>query len=773
MPIFATGFVLGSVALHGFADLPGWGSAALVSLPTLALLHLPGAWLRFGIAAVAVAAGFLWTLAVAGLHQATMLPAGFEGRNVKAVIRVASIPVDTGYSLRFDAEVVELGRPFRKWVPPRRIRLSLYPRNNRSSRPALRPGDLLDATLRLKRPHGYMNPGGFDYERYLFSQRVGATGYVRGFELLERGGTWSLPVLRHHLYERLKSRATPNIGAVIALALGERGLMDKAHRDLLFVTGTGHLFAISGLHIALIFGFIFLISRFLWSRFFLRHSLWPSARAATVPALLAACVYAWLAGFTIPTQRALIMLGCVVAGVLLRRRVSLGNTLPLALLAVIAYDPLSTLSVSFWLSFVAVGFIALYFSLHPWPKKRAWLDLQTALPLALLPAGLWFFGYGALVAPAANLAAVPLVSLLILPCVLLATLWAPLNAALCSFFIRCADFLLGLLWRGGDWLVRVDFLQWFHHPPAWSYPFAVAGIVAVTLASGWRRKTAAAALLLPLLASAGRGLPGGAFEVAFLDVGQGLSVVVATRGHTLLFDTGPAYRSGFTTAEAVIIPYLHRRGVRHLDALIVSHGDSDHAGGVDVVAGRFEIGRRLVGGGAQRGRSLEPCRDGQAWSWDGVHFEILHPADNRGLQGNDSSCVLKVTAREHSLLLTADIESQAEASLLVRARERLAASVMLVPHHGSLTSSTGAFVAAVNPDIAVVTSGYRNRFGLPKKEIVNRYLDACARVFNTAETGALLMSFVPGREAEAPYLHRRDARRYWHRHFKPYSLKDC
>ncbi len=762
MLIFAAGFVLGNVALHFFTDLPGWGS--VVFAPLIALLCLRSALAK---AVGAAAAGFLWTLIVANGHQAAVLSSELEGRDVEAVIRIVSIPTDKGRSLRFDAEVENS-----QTALPRRLRLSLYPAKGERPRPALRPGDRLDAALRLKRPHGYLNPGGFDYERYLFSHRIGASGYVRRFELIGRSGERSPPVLRHRLYQSLKSRATPNVGAVIALALGERGLMEPAHRTLLFTTGIGHLFAISGLHIALVFGFIFLICRLLWTRCLLGRSLCPAARAATVPAWFAACIYAWLAGFTIPTQRALIMLGCVVAGVLLRRRVSLAGTLPLALVAVIAYDPLSTLTASFWLSFVAVGFIAFYFGLHPWPKPRAWLHLQVALPLSLIPAGLWFFGYGALAGPLANLAAVPLVSLLILPCVLLAVLCAPLNAELCSLLVQCADFLLGLMWRGAAWLAQVDFLQWFHRPPAWSYVFALAGVAAVTLASGWRRKAAAAVLLLPLAVGGGRGLPAGAFEAAFLDVGQGLSVVVATRRRTLLFDTGPAYHSGFSAAEAVVIPYLHWRGVRRLDALVVSHGDNDHAGGVAAVTGRFETGRRLGGDTAAHGSGFESCRDGQAWSWDGVLFEIIHPGGTDAFVGNDASCVLKVTAGEHSLLLTADVEKRAERALLARGRERLAASVALVPHHGSLTSSTAAFVSAVEPDVAVVTSGYRNRFGLPQEKVVQRYLDACARVFNTAETGALLMRFAPGREVK-PYLHRRDARRYWHINFAPYSVRRC
>ena len=761
MPIFAAGFVLGNVAVHGFPVLPGllgWGGALA---PLIFLLGLRNRLARF---CGAFAAAFLWTLAVAGWHAMEVLPAELEGRDLKAAVRVVSIPQDNGYSIRFDAEVLDSQMSL-----PQRLRLSIYrPKQGLQ----LRPGDVLNATLRLKRPNGYMNPGGFDYERYLFSQHIGATGYIRNFHLHARAAEWSPSVLRYRLYERLKSQATLNIGGVIALTLGERGLLDKEDRGLLFSVGIGHLFAISGLHIALVFGFIFLIFRALWARLLLRFTLWPAAVAATAPAFLVACTYAWLAGFTIPTQRALIMLACVVAGVWLRRRISLTNTLPLALVAVITRDPLSTLSATFWLSFAAVGFIALYFSLHPWPKRRAWIDLQIALPLALLPAGFWFFGYGSLAAAGANIVAVPLVSFLILPLSLLAVLCAPLHSDLCALFAYCAGWLLEGMWRGAALLAEVDFLQWFHHPPTWSYLLAVVGIVAVMLVRRWQyRVLAVVVLLLPLASDGGgNGLPKAAFEVTFLDVGQGLSVVVETRNSALLYDTGPIYRSGFNAAEAAIIPYLHHRGIQSLDKLIVSHGDSDHAGGVKLIAEHFKIGERL-GSGMGDIDGFKPCLDGAQWLRDGVYFEMLHPTEDGGFVGNEASCVLKISAGEHSLLLTGDIEQGAEISLLKRHRARLKSSLMLVPHHGSLTSSTPEFVAAVQPRIAVVTSGYRNRFKLPKREILQRYFAACVKVFNTADTGTLRLRFVPGEAQDPPYLHRRAAPRYWRRAFAP-SLSD-
>ncbi len=741
-----------------------------MSLAPLVLLvgaKKPG-WLFIG----ALVSGFLWTLFVAGAHQQDLLPERLESRELDAVLRVISIPRDKPRSVRFDAWVEDdYGAGL-----PNKIRLSFYPPTNKEVDGLIRPGDVLAAKLRLKRPRGYMNPGGFDYERYLFSQGIGASGYVRDFRLLSRIGEWSPQALRYRLYERMKALGTPNIGAIIALSLGERGLLKKESRELLIATGTGHLFAISGLHITLVFGFVFFIFRFLWTRYLLEFTLWPSLLVAMVPAFLAACIYAWLAGFTIPTQRALIMLGCVVGCALLYRRISLSGALAPAIVAILIHDPLSTLTASFWMSFIAVGLIALCIRLRSGQKKIAWTKLQITLALALLPAGLLFFGQGALLAPLANLIAIPLVSLLILPSILLAVPFTLLDTWPAEYLVRFADLLLGFLWYGGEWISQFDFLQLRHRPPVWSYPFACIGIVAILLASQWQHKLTAAILLLPLSVSVENGLEKGAFEATFLDVGQGLSVFIATQGHALLFDTGPAYGENFSAAEAAVIPYLRSRHIDRLDALLISHSDNDHAGGLKFILDSFNP-EKILGSAAVKAMNprVEFCRKGQAWMWDEVLFEILHPpleSDSR-FTGNDASCVLKITTQNHSLLLTADIEKDAESLLLAQQRESLKASVMLIPHHGSLTSSSDAFVTAVLPRFAIVTSGYRNRFGLPKEEIIEKYLGICARVFDTATTGALMIRFVPGYATEVRHLHRRDAKRFWHTQQSFYSLQRC
>ena len=767
MPIFSAGFLLGNILLQGFPDLPGWPTFLLAPLVLLTAAKKP-----VGLFVGAVIGGFLWTLFVAGAQKEDLLPKRLEGVELDALVRVVSIPQDKGRSVRFDARVEEdYGKEL-----PQTIRLSFYPPASGGGYGLIRPGDVLAARLRLKRPHGYMNPGGFDYERYLFSRGIGASGYIRDFRLVSRVGEWSPRALRYRLYQRMKALATPHIGAIVALSLGERGLLKKESRNLLLATGTGHLFAISGLHITLVFGFVFFLFRFLWTKFLLELTLWPSLLAAMVPAFLAACIYAWLAGFTIPTQRALIMLGCVVGCALLRRRISLGGALPPAIVAILVHDPLSTLTASFWMSFIAVGLIALCIHLHPWPKKIVWIKMQITLALALLPAGLWFFGQGALIAPLANLVAIPLVSLLILPSILLALPLMLFDFGLVEYPIRFADFLLGLLWHGCEWITRFDFLQIRHRPPAWSYPFAVIGIVAILVASQWRHKLAAAVLLLPLSVNVDNGLPEGAFEVTFLDVGQGLSAFITTRKHTLLFDTGPAYGENFSAAEMVVVPYLRSRHIDRLDTLLISHGDNDHAGGMEIILDSFHPERSLGNAAVRKmNERVEICRRGQTWVWDKVLFEIIHPPLEGGyhLTGNDGSCVLKVTAPDHSLLLTADIEKSSEKLLLAHARENLGASVALVPHHGSLTSSSDAFVKAVLPRFAVVTSGYRNRFGLPKREVLERYLSVCARVFDTAKTGALTIRFVPGHQTEIRHLYRRDAKRFWHTPQRPYSSKRC
>ena len=742
-------FLAGNLALHGFAQLPPLVSA----LPAAAALAGLASRRPWALAAGAFGAGFLCALLAAHDRLGAVLAPELEGETLHIAGRVATIPLERGRYSVLDLDVERVGGAGGARVP-RKVRVKLYGDHAR-----VRAGDRLQMRARLKRPRGYANPGAFDYGKWLFMRGIGATGYARDWQKTGGGSRWSPLVWRQHLLDKLRAHRgdAAHLDSVAALSLGFSRSLAPEHSRVLAATGTRHLFAVSGLHIGLVFGLFFLALRALWSRLPAACLRWPPRCAASVAALPFAFGYALLAGFSLPTQRALVMLLCFVFGTLQRRRLTLAQALSASLLAVLLWDPFASLSVSFWMSFTAVAFIVLFVTSYTRaPDWRQWVGMQAGLSLAMILPALLFFSRGSLIAPLANLAAVPLVSFLVLPASLLSTVFAAFGDVPAAFLLRCTDALFEAFWRVGAWLAAFDGAEWFHRPPAWALLSAAAGVALLALARA-RLKPLALVFLLPLLNQASPPPAHGDFEAVFLDVGQGLSVFVATRHHTLLYDTGPAWPS-FSTGEAVVAPYLRSRGVANLDALIVSHTDNDHAGGADGVL-RHVGARRLLGGEPfeAAGRRFEACRDGQRWTWDGVRFEVLHPAALR-YAGNNASCVLKITAGGRSLLLTADIEKAAERALLTDGR--VASEVMLVPHHGSRTSSAPAFIDQVSPRLAVVTSGYRNSFGLPKADIIQRYRDRGIRVLNTADTGALTLHFSPSSGLRIT-AHRDQTRRYW------------
>lgn len=741
-------FLAGNLALHGFAQLPPL-AAALPAAAALAGLASRRAW---ALAAGAFGAGFLCALLAAHDRLGAVLAPELEGATLHIAGRVASIPLERGrYSvLDLDVERVTGAGGART---PRKVRVKLY-----GGHEQVRAGDRLQMRARLKRPRGYSNPGAFDYGKWLFMRGIGATGYARDWQKTGDGSRWSPLVWRQVLLDKLRAHRAAHLDSVAALSLGFSQSLAPEHSRVLAATGTRHLFAVSGLHIGLVFGMFFLALRALWSRLPAACLRWPPQCAASVAALPFAFGYALLAGFSLPTQRALVMLLCFVFGTLHRRRLTLAQALSASLLAVLLWDPFASLSVSFWMSFTAVAFIVLFVTASVRaPGWRQWVGMQAGLSLAMILPALLFFSRGSVIAPLANLAAVPLVSFLVLPASLLATAFAAFAELPAALLLRGADALFEGFWRAGAWLAAFDGAEWFHRPPAWALLSAAAGVALLALARA-RLKPLALVFLLPLLNQASPPPAHGDFEAVFLDVGQGLSVFIATRRHTLLYDTGPAWPS-FSTGEAVVAPYLKSRGVANLDMLIVSHTDNDHAGGADGVL-RHVGARQLLGGEAfdAAGRRFEACRDGRQWVWDGVRFEILHPAAPLRRAGNNASCVLKITAGGRSLLLTADIEKAAERKLLNDGR--VASEVMLVPHHGSRTSSAPAFIDKVSPRFAVVTSGYRNSFGFPKEDIIQRYRDRGIRVLNTADTGALTLHFSPSSGLHTT-AHRDRTRRYW------------
>lgn len=747
LPWLALAALAGNAALQLVPELPAahwrWLLAPAALLLCRPRLRLAGAF----------ALGFLWTLGAAHARLAELLPEELAGRDHRLLVRVVSLPAWRGGALRFRAE---------RLAPqdarlPRLVQLSAY---DDPARPLaadeFKLGDVAEVTARLKRPRSYRNPGSLDYERSLFAAGVGATGYVKRWRVAPRGRA----PLRQRIYDRLTEPRFRNGAALAALALGARGGMDPARYARLIETGVNHLFAISGLHIGMVFGLGFWCARALWSR---RPQAGLALRDfACLAALPGACAYAWLAGFSVPTQRALIMLACLTAAGLARRPAGAARVLALALVAVLAARPLSTLSASFWFSFGAVAVIVtLSRALPRRPRALFWGALQVCLSLVMLCLTLTVFGLAAPLAPLINCVAVPFVGLLLLPCCLLAAAGAALGDWHAPF-AHCADLLFALFWTGLDFVVAHGGGGRHHAPPWWAGLCAAAGLALAATAVRWRARLLAALCFAPLLFDgAGAPRPGG-FDVVFLDVGQGLSVFVRTHRRALLYDAGPRHRSGFDLGAAVVAPFLRSQNIRRLDALVLSHDDSDHAGGAAAILAGFAPAAKWTSRAARR-PGFRACRAGQGWSWDGVRFEFLHPAQGDDFSGNNGSCVLRVAAAGGAaLLLTGDIEAPAERALLARAGAQLEAAVLLAPHHGSATSSGPAFVARVGPRLAVAAAGHRNRFGVPPPAVRRRYAAHGARLLVAADTGALTVRFPARGRPRLRGAFRYDRKRYWH-----------
>ncbi len=563
-----------------------------------------------------------------------------------------------------------------------------------------------------------------------------------------------------------REQPTPGLALIRAMTIGDRSAIVPAQWEVLRSTGTSHLMAISGLHISLVAGLAFWLMRLVWSRLGALPEVIPSARAAAVLSLLAATCYAFLAGFGIPTRRALIMLAVAMAALLAGRWSRPAHVLCLAALGTLVDDPLAVLSAGWWLSFWAVTMIVYTTSGHHgavglWHK---WTRVHIILAIGMLPVLLVFFQQASLVAPLANIIAVPWVSLLVIPVALVGTLLLFISTAAGGLLLNLAAWLMDTLWPFLGWLGSLEFSLLHHHQPLqWTWAPATAGTLLLFAPRGFPGKWLGLVLLLPLLAARPPAPGFGEAWVTLLDVGQGLSTVVRTREHTLVYDAGPAYGPAFDAGRSVVVPYLRSQGIGSIDKLFVSHGDIDHSGGVSSIVKEYPV-KDLEAGVPERLtiRQASQCHRGERWRWDGVDFSLLHPDARNYGKGNNASCVLRIgTAGGGHAMLTGDIGTESERMLLKELRGQLPADVLIVPHHGSLTSSSPAFVAAVNPAYALFATGYRNRFRFPRGPVVDRYRQAGSELLDTARLGAITVKLRPGGPPGDAEAFRCSHPRYW------------
>lgn len=712
-----------------------------------------------------VAIGFLWALLHAGIILHEELDPDLEGRTLHVTGRVVSLPESRPQRIRFEFAVDKLlDAEGNKRCSPGKVRLNWY---RSPVMPA--PGQVWQLSIRLKRPHGFMNPGGFDYERWLFLKRIRATGYVVDKEDNKYTGVTSgqwLDRLRYSLRRQMAGLVPDrkSLGLLTALGLGDRSLLSRDRMTTLIRTGTSHLLAISGLHIGLVAMIIFAAVRRLWSVGGKLPLFLGSPQAATAAAILTACAYALLAGFTVPTQRAMLMVAIVLFSLLSSRRYPVSRVLGASMFAVLLLDPFAVLDPGFWLSFTAVGIIVYGMTCRFGPRNLYWRwgRVQVLITAGLIPLLLAWFQQFSLLGIPANLVAVPWVSLLVVPLTLTGTLLMTVSTTLAGILLALAGQALALLWPFLDLLADSRFAVWQQgSPPMWVLAASLAGILILLQPGGLPGRWLGLVWLLPLFFPLQSRPAAGSVWLTVLDVGQGLAGVVQTRNHTMLYDTGARFSRDFNAGDAVVLPFLRQRGVQKLDLLVVSHGDNDHIGGADAVLESFPHTPVLTSVPSKLA-SYRPrtCQRGMSWVWDGIRFSVLHPLSGSHFRDNNRSCVIEVTTGRQTLLLTGDIEKAAEMQLLEKYGDKLDANVLVVPHHGSKTSSIPAFIHAVNPEWAIIAAGYHNRFNLPNQDIIERYQQNDSMILNTSRLGAINVRFnQPGIEVE---WYRQSARRFWH-----------
>ena len=680
-----------------------------------------------------------------GLEQ--RLPEHLNGSTLSVEARVVGLPVTEtlsryGRASRRQRLIldVRLSLDERPWPGRHRVRVSAW-----APLPALRAGDRLRGEVRLFFPHGWYNQTGPDRARFDLADGIDARGVLTAVSWRQaRSG--SLDARRDDLSRRLRGRlaVSPAGAAVIpALVAGDRrGLsapLWRLFRDL----GTAHLLAISGLHLTLVTGLLWGLGRWLLAP--MLWLLWPPSRRFTLqqwawaPALAGAAGYAALAGFALPTQRALIMVTVLAVCRLRRRGPASGPVLGLALLAVLMVQPLAALSAGLWLSFTAVAVILLLIDGSRWP-------VMLSLPVVMAVLGAWLFGTWAWLSPLANLLLVPLFSVLVVP------------AALLGAALDWSDALLAAATGVEAAVFAMESLHGLPVPPlppapAWAgLSLVAAALLWLLPAWPWPRRLLVLWLLPWLLP--GPAPPGhGQVDLIVFEVGQGQAMALRTRRHLVLYDLGPGWRNG-SAAESVLVPWLRRHRLTP-DITVVSHGDGDHAGGLGALA---ETGR-LFSGEPDRVPGAAPCRAGQQWRFDGVLLRVIWPPDG-GYSGNAASCVLRVDAMGASALLTGDIPKQVEYRLLGSVAP---VTVLQLGHHGSDSSSGAAWLRQLSPRWAVASMGYANRFNHPDPDVVRRLEAAGVTLLRTDRTGMIVFRLGGPDNAALITKWRRAHGRPWHR----------
>lgn len=763
MLIFAVIFLLGIIFLQCFIFLPSLYILLVFVIFIGIILKLKNNH-RYFFWVVPLLLGFSWGVWVAHSKLAWILPPMLEGKPVTITGMISSIPSQDLHRASFKFAMQSLQYADFNLAPHATLQLSWQspPKN-------LKVGDQWKLTVYLKKIHGLMNPGGFDFEKWSYQEGIRATGNIanRNYFLLSSQ-------LYHHPIDRIrqyfKNEITENLKKsttshwIVALAVGERDGIPLDDWQILRDTGTNHLMAIAGLHIGFMSGFAFTLVMWLWARQPKLVLKIPAQHAGAIAALFVGWIYSAMAGFSLPTQRACLMLSVFLITVLSRRKILPWHTFSLALVSVLLMNPLNVLSVSFWLSFCSIALIIYGMRGRLAPTGLWWKHgrIQWVITLGLIPINIGLFHECSWVSFIANCIAIPCVGFFIVPLTLLGCFSLLFSAKLGGFILGLADKILNIVWMILSYLAHLSWNTWYQFVPMGDVFIACIGIVILLLPRGFPGRVFGFIGLLPMFFYQPKTPVVGDVWVSMLDVGQGLSAIVQTHQHVLVFDTGSRLNEKNDMGENVVIPFLHTLHISHIDKLVISHGDNDHIGGAESILKSFPT--YVIKSSVPEKFLTVPasyCLRGETWQWDNINFEFLYPtADKLGLN-NDSSCVLRITCGTKHLLLTGDIQKIAENDLVGMIPSKLAADVLIAPHHGSKTSSLDEFISLVHPKLVLFPIGYRNRYHFPHAIVVQKYRDLGAILVNSVEAGTIQVNLTPNLDKPIPIKYRNLHREYW------------
>ncbi len=707
--------------------------------------------------------GFIYALVHAKLILNGSLPKAMEDRPILIEGYIISIPTTQRQLTTFKFRMTTLSG--------KKVSTSLQASYYRCPHP-LKVGQAWRFEAKLRGIHSLRNPGCVDQEKQYFYQGILAKANIltskQNHQLNLVNGHVPLERVRQFIFERLERTFKQHelYGILLALTLGITHQISAQQWQVFRATGTNHLVAISGLHIGLAASCFAKLAAWIWGRIPFGPLVIPIPYISAFAGIISATIYSLLAGFSASTQRALLMISFLVLATSSKRRSTSTSAVCFSLGVILLFEPLAYLSMSFWLSFIAVGLL-IYGLNNRIAHSGLWIKWgkpQWVVSLGMMPTLYLVFANMTLLSIPANIIAIPWFSFLVIPCFLVGVIIFLLFEKLGKWLIEIGFYLLSLMW------VVLQKISTYHQlifqgtfEKSMTAVFTHLATYLTLLPTGLFSRVLTLAWWLPSLWPSQTLLVDKQVQLVVFDVGQGLATLIRTKNHVLIFDTGAKMSDDYDMGKAVILPYLERMRIKKIDILTVSHGDNDHIGGAESLLEKVPITKIYTSVPARfKNRAAMFCKENTTWNWDGVNFIFISPPANLRLSGNNASCVLKIANGKQGILLTGDIEQEAENILVERHASILPATILVVPHHGSKTSSSPRFLASVMPEYAIFSAGYLNRYHHPRPEIINRYSRWHSKIFNTITGGAITMTLSPNSDKVSVDEYRKSHQRIWH-----------